>query len=294
VESVQDDLSALGARYVRGQALLAAGRYAEGWPLLEGRDRLSPGLIPPGPRSYPEWRGEPLQGRSVLVWVEQGFGDQIMLVRFVQVLKERGAGKVTLACRPQNAAVLATAPGVDEALAIPINAQVAVDRHDLWTRYFSLPLHLGITLENLPNAPYLSAPPDRVGRWAGYRGVGFAWRSSPTGLNAAQKSIPDALAHRILDLGAISLHPEDTGAGDFADTAAIINGLDVVVTVDTAVAHLAGALGKPTFILLTEPADWRWMTVREDSPWYPTARLIRQQRPGDWGSVIDRVVAELR
>ncbi|MFN3585757.1 glycosyltransferase family 9 protein [Phenylobacterium sp.] len=294
MESVRDDLAALGARYQRGQALLAAGRYAEGWPLFEGRERLAPGLIPPGPRSYPEWRGEPLGGRSILVWVEQGFGDQIMLARFAQVLKERGAGKVTLACRPQTVALLATAPGVDEALSIPVNASVAVDRHDLWTRYFSLPLHVGATLENLPTAPYLAAPADRLERWQDYRGVGFVWRSSPTGVNAARKTIPDDLADRILDLGAISLHPEDTGAGDFADTAAIISRLDAVVAVDTAVAHLAGAMGKPTFILLAEPADWRWLTGREDSPWYPTARLVRQSRAGDWSSAVERVAAELR
>jgi ADP-heptose:LPS heptosyltransferase len=121
-----------------------------------------------------------------------------------------------------------------------------------------------------------------------------AWRASPTGFNGANKGLPDGLAQRLLDLGAISLDPADTGAADFADTAAIIEGLDLVISIDTSVAHLAGAMGKACWTLL--PAircDWRWLRDRTDSPWYPTMRLYRQTRPGDWTATVEQVIADL-
>jgi hypothetical protein len=157
-----------------------------------------------------------------------------------------------------------------------------------------VPGHLAVTPESLPNRPYLSAPADRRARWKGFEGVGLAWRASPTGFNARNKNVPDALAQRLIALGARSLHPEDTGVADFADTAAIVEQLDLVISIDTSVAHLAGALGKPCWTLIPRlHADWRWLRERTDSPWYPTMRLYRQTEPLDWAAVIGRIETDL-
>ncbi|MCR5873774.1 hypothetical protein LRS10_06040 [Phenylobacterium sp. J426] len=277
-------------RFLQGQELLRQGRWAEGWPLLDARTRLAPDLVPPGPTTYPEWLGEPLDGRSILVWIEQGLGDQIMFGRFATMLKQLGAGKVTLICRPPAAPVLATISGVDEVIAIPVGGSAAIPRHQLWTRYFSLPERLGITLENLPAEPYVRAMRPRP--WQ--PGFGLVWRTSVTGVVAPAKTLPEVEARRLVTLGGVSLHPEDTGVRDLGETADIIAGLDLVVTVDTAVAHLAGAMGKPVWVLLHRPADWRWLTEdRADSPWYPSATLIRQRTAGDWTPVVSEVVQRL-
>jgi hypothetical protein len=274
--------------------LLTVGRYGEGWPLMESRVALFPNLVAPIKVSFPEWKGETLTGKSILVWVEQGFGDQIMLVRFARQLAERGA-RVTVACRPPLAPLFAEAEGVHKVISIAQRQQMSIDRYDYWSRYFSLPLHLGTTLDSLPNAPYLRTPADRLARWTDFSGVGVMWRTSVTGSNAAAKMLPDAEAQRLLESGCVSLQPEDTGVADFADTAAIIERLDLVISVDTAVAHLAGAMGKPCWTLLpVQGLDWRWMHERQDSPWYPSMRLFRQRQAGDWTSVVDEVLAARR
>lgn len=274
--------------------LLSVGQYTEGWRLMEARVALHPATVPPIQVPFPEWRGEPLAGRSILVWYEQGLGDQIQMVRFAASLKARGAARVAFGCRPQLVDLLATAPGVDEVIPVPMNAPVSVGRYDYWSRYFSLPHHLGTILETLPNAPYLSARQDRRARWKDYGRIGLAWRASPTGFNAAHKSLPDPLAEQILARGAVSLHPEDTGAADFADTAAIVEGMDLVISIDTSVAHLAGAMGRTVWTLLPRVhCDWRWLRGRTDSPWYPTMRLYRQAEPGRWDGVAAAVLADL-
>jgi hypothetical protein len=276
---------------------LSVGRYAEGWPLMAARADLHPGVVPPITVNFPEWRGEPLAGKSVLIWVEQGFGDQIQMARFANSLKALGAARVTLGCRPVLADLFATLAGADAIIPIAVGDAVQVGTHDYWTRYFSLPEPLGVTLETLPAQPYLSAPADRRARWAGFGGgarVGLTWQASPTGFNGANKGLPDALAQRLKDAGAVSLQPEDTGAADFADTAAIIEGLDLVVSIDTSVAHLAGAMGKRCWTLLPYlKCDWRWLRERTDSPWYPTMTLYRQTAPRDWSETVDRVLRDL-
>lgn len=283
----------LAAQLALGGLLLSLDRYAEGWPLLEARATLNPRAVPPVTVRYPQWRGEDLAGKSILVWLEQGFGDQIMMARFARSLKARGAGHVTLACRPALSHLFSTA-GADEVLEAAVGQTLTVRPHDYWTRYFSLPGALGVTAATIPAEPYLAVPDDRRATGDGFSGVGVCWRASPTGFNGAQKSIPDAAVAPLLAGGAVSLHPEDTGAKDFADTAAILARLDLVVSIDTSVAHLAGALGKPCWTLL--PAvrcDWRWGRGRATSPWYPSMRLYRQAEAGRWGPVIDRVMADL-
>ena len=277
---------------------LSLGRSAEGGPLMEARAALHPDVVPAVNVDFPQWRGEPLAGRAILVCVEQGLGDQIQMSRFVNSLKAQGAAQVTLACRPTLAPLFGTLTGADRVVPIGNSQSVEIPRHDYWSRYFSLPRALGVTLETLPAAPYLAAPDDRRAKWAGWaaagaKRVGVCWQASPTGYNAAAKRLTPHDAQRLIDRGAVSLHPEDTGAADFADTAAMVEQLDLVISIDTSVAHLAGAMGKPCKTLIPFlNADWRWLRNRSDSPWYPNMRLYRQAAPADWSGVIDQVLAD--
>jgi hypothetical protein len=190
-----------------------------------------------------------------------------------------------------------TLAGVDAVVRSGIGDTVQIASHDYWSRYFSLPEPLGLTLETLPAEPYLSVPSDRRARWADFAPgarVGLVWQASPTGFNGANKGLPADQAQRLLAAGAISLHPEDSGAKDFADTAAIIERLDLVISIDTSVAHLAGAMGKPCWTLLPFlHSDWRWLRDRTDSPWYPSMRLYRHGERQDWAKMVDAVLADL-
>jgi len=254
--------------------LLMQGRYAQAWPLHEGR-RSDPAI----PRlSLPEWIGDDLAGRHILVMGEQGFGDQIMFARFLEPLRAR-AGRVSLVIGTALASLLAH-PEMD---VVAARADARMPQSDCWTLICSLPGLMGVTLETLP-------PPVRLDVTLGAGGgIGVVTRGRPSHYNDAHRSLDPAAASRLLALGR-DLAPEATGARDFRETAEIVAGLDLVISVDTAIAHLAASLGKPTWILLPAfGADWRWMTARSDSPWYPSARLFRQQAPGDWSSVLDRV-----
>jgi len=281
--ALKADPQSAPTRHSLGMLLLRLGRYAEGWPEFEARRRNMAIQLTRPNLPYPEWRGEDLAGKHLVVVREQGFGDQIMFARFIPELVRRAA-RVTYVCSPN---LVRLFEGLGAEL-IPASEAPPPSAADFWVADCSLGLRLDVTLENLPAAPYLAA----AGNGGG--GVGLAWKASATGFNAGHKVLPDAFAARLLDLGARSLQPEDTGAKDFAETAALIAGLDRVIAIDTAVAHLAAALGKPTWILLPAlDVDWRWLADRTDSPWYPSARLFRQAPMGDWAAVIDQVVAAL-
>jgi hypothetical protein len=272
------------ARWGLAHALLGLGRYAEGWPLLRSRFELFPQEVKAPARDFPEWRGEPIADATLLVMPEQGFGDQIMLARFLPALRERQV-RIMLATRPPLVRLLE--PFADQIVPLEAGRSATVPKYDCWTHLFSLPELLGITLETVPDAPYLRSlgPPPRAS--AGR--TGLFWRTAD-----AHRSLPDDIARRLLDRGLLSLHPEDTGAADFAETAAIVDQLDLVVTIDTAMAHLAGALGKPVWVLLpARKLDWRWMRERADSPWYPTARLFRMGPDEDWAGLVARLEAVL-
>jgi hypothetical protein len=264
--------------------LLAQGRLAEGFTRFENRRArrwlLSRGL------SFPEWRGEDLAGKRLFVFREQGFGDQIMAARF---LRHLGAASVTYA-GPAPLGRLFSQLGVDYLPVAPDVGDLVIPRLDAWVLPLSIPDRLGVTLDTLDGGAYLGGD-----RREGSARIGVAWRGEPKNLNDRYRSMPEAEARRLLALpGAISLHPEDTGAADFQDTADIIAGLDLVISVDTSVAHLAGAMGKPVWVLVAAHAiDWHWLRDRSDSPWYASARVFRQAAPGDWASVVDRVVDQV-
>ncbi len=264
-----------------GMVLIATGRFEEGWRLYEQR-RARLKLL--GLRlGIAEWQGEPLAGKRLFVWREQGFGDQIMMARFLSRLDAAQisyAGGAPLQRLFAHLPIDFVAAGSD-----PIN----VAGYDYWTLPLSLPHRLGVTAETVPSAPYLSGKAvDPGGR------IGVVWRGEPSNRNDRFRSLPHKLGMELLAMpGAVSLDPAETGAVDFQATADIIAGLDLVITVDTAVAHLAGAMGRPVWVLLAKHAvDWQWPR-HGVSPWYPSARLFAQSGAGDWAPVVAAVKAEV-
>ncbi|OIR07948.1 photosystem I assembly protein Ycf3 [mine drainage metagenome] len=302
--------------------LLAQGRLAEGW--AEREWRLAGGVDGAGARCFPQpaWTGEDLAGKTIVLYGEQGFGDSLQFVRFAEAVARRGARVVLEVPRPL-ARLLAGAPGVAAVVAAGDPWPPCDYRQSL----MSLPGLLGVSLDSIPApVPYLKAAPEAAAAWRQRlaalpgRKVGLVWSGDPRPhdpLAAAtdrrrsmaldqlapllevpgcsfvslQKG-PAAAALRRLPAARRPLEVMD-GVGDFADSAALVTALDLVITVDTAVAHLAGALGRPVWILSRFDGCWRWLLQRDDSPWYPTARLFRQQRAGDWAGVVARVASQL-
>jgi hypothetical protein len=250
--------------------LLARGEYEEGWRLYESRTEIA-GHKPRPKLAIPEWQGQPV--RSLLVLFEQGFGDQIMFARYLPELAGRGIAASFLS--PPHLARLFAPLGVR---VIPAEGRVEVKGYDAWVLIGSLPRLVG----GMPPAGYLP------GATAG-KGIGVVTRGNI--VPDASRSLDEANAERLLALpGAVSLMPEDTGAKDFEDTAQMMRGLERIITIDTAAAHLAGAMGMPTTVLLIHQGDWRWGRG-ERTAWYPTATILRQPQPGDWTSVVDQAIA---
>lgn len=264
-----DDVTA----FELGRMKLLSGGLAEGWALMERRSQAH--KDPTIGLSAHRWQGEPLEGKHLLIWPEQGLGDHIFAARFVPQLQ---GAKVTLVARPPLCRLFS---GLG-ATVIPLDGGAAVPPYDYWTLPFSLPRW--VDPRELPTRPYLQGEATTKG------GVGIAWRGNP--LPDPGRSLPAELGAELLSWpDAISLLPEDTGARDFQDTADLIAGLDAVVTIDTSIAHLAGALGAPTWLLLQhDKPDWRWRESEAGpSLWYPSIRIARQPSRGDWRSAVEQV-----
>jgi len=303
------------AYFHRGLSELVTGDLARGFADNEWRWAGAETQGPPRQLPGTRWTGaEDVKGKTVLLYAEQGLGDTIQFARYATMLRDRGA-RVVLEVHPPLKHLLASIAGVDQVVALGH----ALPRFDFHCAMLSAPLAFGTTLESIPGAHrYVTAAPEAIAHWrmkdaAPRRRIGFAWSGSRTLVNDANRSIPLAAMSPLFDLAAtpVSLQKDvresdlpalararllqlPAALGNFADTAAFMESLDLVITVDTSVAHLAGALGKPVWILLPFSPDWRWLLDRDDSPWYPSARLFRQPRIGDWASVIDRVGAALR
>lgn len=305
------DASYAKARYNLSYLLLRQGRWPEGWQMLESRGQASNFA---DYFAFPRWHGQPLAGASILICPEAGMGDMLMLCRYAPLLKAMGAARISLLCHAPLARLLHGAPGIDEVIAI--GEPVASTGWDWWVPVLSLPGLCGTTLESIPaEVPYLPLPANAEPPEPGLtRRVGLAWKGNPRHENDGERSL--ASLDMLAPLGTVTgveFFSLQKGAGendecsaisfvsggaaldDMADTAALIASLDLVISVDTAVAHLAGALGKPCWLLLPDYlCDWRWLAGRNDSPWYPTMRLLRQPAFGGWAALIAYVADELR
>ena len=272
----------------------------------------------------PRWAGESLIGKSIVVGHEAGYGDAIQFSRYAGLLRQRGASRVALVCPQPLRDLFTSLEGVDEVVGYD---EPLLGEWDTWTSLMSLPFHLQTRVDTIPAAlPYLCSPPAASARWAerlpaARTRIGLVWRGGASFHNDADRSIPslddllplheaaeraDPGGTRFVSLqlvrppndrsgAAFDLCDPTAGIESFADTAALISNLDLVIGVDTSVLHLAGALGKPCWMLLPRHmTDWRWLSGRTDSPWYPQAmRLFAQPSPGDWSSVVEAATIAL-
>lgn len=299
------------ARYNRSLILLTDGNYQQGFPEYEWR--LKTREFPPCPFRQPVWDGSELTGRTILLHAEQGLGDTLQFIRYAARVKQRGA-RIVLTCHQPLMRLLSTVPEIDRL--VPLG--YPPPNFDVYAPLMSLPGILGTTLESVPAPiPYLQPPQSALQLAASPTTrlkVGIVWsgghlykknqsRSCPLVHFQPLLPLPDIAYYslqkgiaqtNLSELGWTQVQDLSSQLHDMAETAAAIAQLDLVITVDTSIAHLAGALGKPVWVLLTFQPDWRWMLHREDTPWYPTMRLFRQSKPNDWQGVLDRVVQALK
>ncbi|HEY2890820.1 MAG TPA: tetratricopeptide repeat protein [Dongiaceae bacterium] len=306
------------AHFNLGLALLTLGRFKEGWPEYEWRQRARPPLAARDLSQSSAWKGEPLAGRRILVLAEQGSGDSIQFCRYLPMLRAAGA-RVTFECQPALRRLIEESDLADTVM----TRDEALPDHDFHAPLLSLPGLLGTRREAIPAAiPYLAVDGHEVER----RGrqllalqrplIGIAWQGNPQHKGDRRRSIPLRMMRGALASTGASLVSLQVGHGseqmgelpqterpydpfteesarDFVSTAAVVANMDAIVSIDSAVAHLAGALGRRVFVLLPHVGDWRWLQGREDSPWYPTMRLLRQHRLGDWSYVFARLAEAL-
>ncbi|MDB4308128.1 tetratricopeptide repeat protein [Gammaproteobacteria bacterium] len=305
------------AHYNHALLLLLTGDYRGGWKEYEWRKKMHAMQSPYCNYVSHQWKGEPLNGRSVLVCAEQGLGDTIQFIRYVDLLVQLG-GKVMVQCQASIRRLLSTMPGIDSLTAWGDH----LPDHDVQVSLLSLPYLLGTTLETVPGrVPYLfpSKPPRSLDNGISVevekKNVGIVWAGNPRHKNDQNRSVDLSQFRSLIGMPGVKWYSLQVGSRavelvategfddvtdtspmlkDFSDTATVIERLDLVITVDTSVAHLAGALGIPVWVLLPYNPDWRWLLGRADSPWYPSMRLFRQSVPGDWSGVFSAVSTALR
>jgi hypothetical protein len=306
----QDIEARLGIAFAR----LLFGQLREGWALYECR--LKKPSIFARTYSEPIWAGEDICGKRILIHSEQGLGDSLQFVRYVSMVAARGA-RVVLEVQPELLRLLSNLKSPEQVISVGDSYAPVSWRCPM----LSLPRVFGTELSTIPSlVPYLSPDPQEADLWSdrlarpGHFKIGLAWAGSPQHPRNRERSVPLSLLLPLFHLPQVSVWSLQKGAAaqqartlgtkvemgdlasscrDMAETAAAIMALDLVICVDTAVAHLAGALGKPVWILLTHVPDWRWFLHREDSPWYTTAKLFRQPMPGAWEPVITRAASQL-
>jgi Flp pilus assembly protein TadD len=297
-------------RFNHSLLLLKSGDLRRGWREHEWRWRV----MPPHRIAQPQWHGEPARGQRILLHAEQGLGDTLQFVRYAPRVAARGL-HVILQVQAPLVRLLRGLPGVAEVIADDAPRPEA----ELHCPLMSLPLAFNTGLDTIPGEPYLAPPPDLLDKWAQHLPpndrlrVGLAWAGNPrpgemrSHFTDRRRSVAPALLTPLADAGGVTWVNLQRDAAtqpfpmmdpmgavtDFADTAALVAQLDLVITVDTSVAHLAGAMGKPVWMLSRHDGCWRWLQDRDDSPWYPTMRIFRQTAPDGWPAVIARVSAEL-
>jgi tetratricopeptide (TPR) repeat protein len=301
------------AHWNESLARLVTGDFETGWREYEWRWRRKE--TPPRRLQVPAWDGGDLNGKTILLHAEQGIGDAIQFIRYAPLVKARG-GTVVFESPPGLRSLVDGMAGLDRV----IGAGDPLPPFDHHAPLLSLPALLGTTLETIPaDTPYLAADPERVAAWRDRLSglsrskVGLVWRGNPKHGNDRHRSIPSSTIAALVKSAEVDwvclqldARPDELAAfaptpmieagpllGDWADTAAAVAALDLVITVDTSIAHLAGALGKPVWTLIPFAPDWRWLLKRTDTPWYPSMRLFRQDAPGDWGSALARAGAAL-
>ncbi|RKP45333.1 tetratricopeptide repeat protein [Pararobbsia silviterrae] len=320
VHEIEPD-STIDAKISAAVSCLRLGRYAEGWRRYESRIPLDGAPVVERARyaGARRWNGEDLSGKTLLIVPEQGIGDTIQFSRFVPMVVQATRGRVVFAVNAPLFALFedkAREWGPAGNLTL-VTHKDALPPCDYFVPLMSLPLILGTRVETIPSAPrYLSAPERYRAKWQtalpdrGRLRIGLAWAGNPNHVNDRNRSMPIRFLAPLVsdasvdwcviqpgltefDQRSLATVPHVLNAGphlqDFGDTAALLDVLDVVVAVDTSVAHLAGALGRPLFLLLPWAAEWRWFHDRTDTPWYPSARLFRQPSLGDWEAVVDDV-----
>jgi len=297
--------------------LLLNGNFKEGWKEYEWRWKFLDHYL--DHITQPLWDGSNIKGRTVLLHAEQGLGDTIQFIRYAKLVAQLGA-RVIVGCQKELARIVQTVEGIDKV--IPYGDPFP--EFDLHCPLLRLPLLFGTTLESIPREiPYIAVDPLSVINWkekiqnqhSTKFKIGLVWAGRPSHINDRNRSFSLEIFSPFAGLSNISFYSLQKGEAakqaknppqglqlidftdeikDFTDTAAFIQNLDLIISADTAVAHLSGAIGKSVWTLLPFSPDWRWMLNREDSPWYPTMRLYRQPSFGDWKSVIDRISAELK
>jgi cytochrome c-type biogenesis protein CcmH/NrfG len=292
--------------------LLRQGDFEEGWAEYEWRLKLKERALPRGPLSQPRWDGGDYRGKTVFLLAEQGFGDLIQFVRYVPLVAQRG-GRVIVECPAELAGVVRSVAGISQV--VPPGAPA---EFDLYCPLLSLPFVFKTGLDSIPaSVPYLSADRARIDPWISrlipdeaMLRVGLAWAGSKAFKGDRTRSMSldqlaplgnvDGVKFYSLQKGAPAQEAKNPPEGlelvdlgselkDFSDTAAVMSLMDLIITTDTSIPHLAGALGRPVWVMLQFAPDWRWLAHRQDSPWYPTMRLFRQAKRGDWAGVVERV-----